>query len=31
VIYLAFDRLSTRRRKAAVAGAQSLTEADNPT
>jgi multidrug efflux pump len=31
VIYLAFDRLATRRRKAAVAGAKSLTEADNPT
>jgi multidrug efflux pump len=31
VIYLAFDRLATRRRKAAVAGAESLTQADNPT
>jgi multidrug efflux pump len=31
VIYLAFDRLSTRRRRKAAAGAQLLTQADNPT
>jgi multidrug efflux pump len=31
VIYLAFDRLATRRRKAAATGAESLTQADNPT
>ena len=31
VIYLAFDRLATRRLNKAAAGAQALTQADNPT
>jgi hypothetical protein len=31
VIYLAFDRLATRRRRAALPDTQGLTEADNPT